>query len=389
MRPSKPVRPVQLLHLSSTQWRSLGILAPSKRHPVNRIAVLYQACDPPAVDGVRKPRKPTGYRDSGADIAYVLRSNGHHVITESDEPFPLQDEGWCFPDTERGILAAIQKGATHLWANTVLFGTHPLQGSEALDRHARRLRVIGQPPLLVDEHDDKNFVNSLLRRDGRFLLPESRILNCADPSCTFGLSYPVVGKPIRGRGSHGVKVCRNEAELTAHVESLLKESALVMVEDYLPGEEATVTVMPPSKEHHHYWALPIVVRFNHDSGIAPYNGVVAVTRNSRVPSEEELKSNPTYADISKQCEQVAELLQVTAPIRIDVRRVSKDLKSPFAMFDINMKPNMTGPGRPGREDQASLTTMAAQMLGWDYARLLVHILDSAQTLEHLRNVYLR
>jgi hypothetical protein len=162
-----------------------------------------------------------------------------------------------------------------------------------------------------------------------------------------------------------------------------------MVEDYLPGEEATVTVMPPSKEHHHYWALPIVVRFNHDSGIAPYNGVVAVTRNSRVPSEEELKSNPTYADISKQCEQVAELLQVTAPIRIDVRRVSKDLKSPFAMFDINMKPNMTGPGRPGREDQASLTTMAAQMLGWDYARLLVHILDSAQTLEHLRNVYLR
>jgi D-alanine-D-alanine ligase-like ATP-grasp enzyme len=374
---------------SSIRSRSLGILAPSKRIAVNRIAVLYQACDPPAVDGVRKPRKPTGYRDSGADIAYVLRENGHHVVTEFDAPNPLQDEGWCFPDTEKGILSAIQKGATHLWANTVLFGTHPLQGSEALDKHARKLRVIGQPPLLVDEHDDKNFVNSLLRTDGRFLLPESRILNSADPSCTFGLTYPVVGKPIRGRGSHGVKVCRNEAELTAHVEALLKESALVMVESYLPGEEGTVTVMPPSKEHPHYWALPIIVRFNHKEGIAPYNGVVAVTQNSRVLSEDELKLNPTYADICKQCEQVAELLQVTAPIRIDVRRVSKDPKSPFAMFDINMKPNMTGPGRPGREDQASLTAMAAQNLGWDYARLLVHILNSAQTLEHLRNVYIK
>lgn len=369
--------------------RTLGILAPSKRTQVNRIAVLYQACDPPAVGGVRKPKKPTGYRDSGADIAYVLRSNGHHVVTEADEPFPLQDEGWCFPDTERGILAAVQKGATHLWANTVLFGTHPLQGSEALDRHAKRLRVIGQPPLLVDEHDDKNFVNSLLRRDGRFHLPASRILNCADPTCTFGLTYPVVGKPIRGRGSHGVKVCKNEIDLMAHLEQLLKESALVMVEDYLPGEEATVTVMPPSKENPKYWALPIVIRFNHEDGIAPYNGVVAVTQNSRTLSEDELRLDPTYTDICEQCEQVAELLKVTAPIRIDVRRIGKDGKSKFAMFDINMKPNMTGPGRPGREDQASLTAMAAQNLGWDYARLLEHILLSAQTLDHLRNVYLK
>ena len=373
----------------SMRSRSLGILAPSKRSAVNRIAVLYQACDLPAVDGVNKPRKPGGYRDSGADIAYVLRSNGHQVITESDNPFPLQDEGWCFPDNERGILSAISTGATHLWANTVLFGTHPLQGSEALDKHARRLRIIGQPPLLVDEHDDKNFVNESLRRDGRFLLPESRILNCADPSYTFGLSYPVVGKPIRGRGSHGVMVCKTEAELTAHVEQLLKESSLVMVESYLPGEEGTVTVMPPSKEYPNYWALPIVVRFNHEQGIAPYNGVVAVTQNSRVVSEDELRSNPSYTDVCKQCEQVAELLQVTAPIRIDVRRVSKDPKSPFALFDINMKPNMTGPGRPGREDQASLTAMAAQNLGWDYARLLVHILNSAQTIENLRNVYLK
>ncbi|KAK3724889.1 hypothetical protein LTR37_000937 [Vermiconidia calcicola] len=330
-----------------------------------------------------------GYKDSGADICHVLRRSGVHVITGKDDPFPLQDDGWCFPDTERGILTAVHRGATHLWANTVLFGTHPLQYSAALDKHAPRLRIVGQPPLLVDAHDDKNFVNSMLRKDGRFRLPESRMLDRADAAGMSGLTYPAVGKPIRGRGSYGVKVCQNEAELCAHLEELLRESPLAMVEEYLPGEEGTVTVMPPSKEEPKYWALPIVVRFNHHDGIAPYNGVVAVTLNSRVPSDEETMADPTYAEICRQCEKVAESLRITAPIRIDVRRVSKKGGAPFAMFDINMKPNMTGPGRPGREDQASLTAMAAQKLGWSYAQLLKHILSSAQTLEHLRNVSLK
>lgn len=45
---------------------------------------------------------------------------------------------------------------------------------------------------------------------------------------------------------------------------------------------------------------------------------------------------------------------------------------------------MTGPGRPGRENQASLTAMAAEALGWDYPLLLRNILGTARTLEELR-----
>jgi len=48
--------------------------------------------------------------------------------------------------------------------------------------------------------------------------------------------------------------------------------------------------------------------------------------------------------------------------------------------------NMTGPGRPGREDQASLSLMAAAGLGWDYAKLLQKMLDSSFTLRHLREL---
>ena len=47
---------------------------------------------------------------------------------------------------------------------------------------------------------------------------------------------------------------------------------------------------------------------------------------------------------------------------------------------------MTGPGRPGREDQASLTLIAASALGWDYKELLLRILKSAPTLKILRGL---
>lgn len=157
-----------------------------------------------------------------------------------------------------------------------------------------------------------------------------------------------------------------------------------MLEDYLSGQEGTVTVMPPSESNPRFTALPIVVRFNHEDGIAPYNGVVAVTANSRVPSRKERDATPAYIEIEKACERVAEELKVTAPIRIDVRQISENRDSDFAIFDVNMKPNMTGPGRPGRENQASLTALAASEVGWDYPRLLQEILNSAQTLEVAR-----
>ena len=49
---------------------------------------------------------------------------------------------------------------------------------------------------------------------------------------------------------------------------------------------------------------------------------------------------------------------------------------------------MTGPGRPGREDQASLTVMAAAALDWDYPTLLAKVMASARTLRDIRSIYL-
>ena len=45
---------------------------------------------------------------------------------------------------------------------------------------------------------------------------------------------------------------------------------------------------------------------------------------------------------------------------------------------------MTGPGRPTRDDQASLTLLAANGLGWDYKELLRRILATSSSLRALR-----
>jgi carbamoylphosphate synthase large subunit len=274
------------------------------------------------------------------------------------------------------------------------------------------VRIIGQPPLMVELFDDKEFVNDSLRRDGRFTMPRSwtvgSLKDLEELIDRGELSFPIVGKPIRGRGSFDVKVCHEAKELEDHVRGLFKDSPRVMLEEYLAGEEATITVFPPSSEEgkEDYWASPIVTRFNHEDGVAPFNSIVAVASNSRVITCEEFEADVHYQNAAKECEEVARLLKVTSAMRVDVRRLREG--GEFALFDINMKPvspelffplakhklpwmanafkNMTGPGRPGREDQASLTLLSVEGLGWDYGRLLKYMINSSKTLKELRNL---
>ncbi|KAH0165927.1 glutathione synthetase ATP-binding domain-like protein, partial [Aureobasidium melanogenum] len=308
-----------------------------------RVALLYQAIESPAINGVRKPAKPGGYQDGGADIAFNLGTQpGINIITPVDSPNPREHAGWSFPDSEDGILAALEKGATHLFANTVVFASHPLQMSERVREYQDQVKVIGHPPCMVELHDDKHYVNNMLRKSGQFTLPRGWLFeddgtNLDTRLNSLDLRFPIVGKPVRGRGSHGVKVCHDLADLHAHAQSLFKESPAIILEDFLAGEEATVTVMPPSEEHPFHWALPVVTRFNHVNGVAPWNGVVPVTANSRAVTADECAKDRTYTAIAAECEQVARLMGLTAVIRIDVRRFTKEPGSKFALFDTDFQ----------------------------------------------------
>ena len=150
-----------------------------------------------------------------------------------------------------------------------------------------------------------------------------------------GFSFPAILKPVRGRGSQGVVKVNSLAHLKEVASSLLAERDTVeyvggegkekeyhpppspsvisvprygdvlILEEFLDGDELTVTVMPPGEysssilsgretgkeaekeaggyiQLSMYTSLPPVLRFNHHDGVAPYNGVVAVVQNSRV-----------------------------------------------------------------------------------------------------------
>jgi D-alanine-D-alanine ligase len=155
----------------------------------------------------------------------------------------------------------------------------------------------------------------------------------------------------------------------------------VLVEEYLPGTELTITVMPPGvyeiagkrTVHQSSWCLPPVRRIDHRSGVLPYSGEVPVSANSTALDERERRT-PVISSLLDACAATGDLIATRAAIRIDCRQRADGV---YHLFDLNMKPNLTGPGRPGRDDQSSLTTLAATAIGWSYRDLLKQMLLQA------------
>ncbi|OCA69086.1 carboxylate--amine ligase [Chryseobacterium artocarpi] len=347
-----------------------------------KVAILFQAQKAPSKDNVIKPMKDGGYSDSGADIAYSLNSQKIDVLTPKNNPNPIIDKDWVFPDNDEGIFRALEMGANVFWLNTVLYRSHAIE-----KQFGKNLLFVGQNPNSVDSYDDKILTNKFLRQNG-LNVPSYQILtkdNIEKFSVDF--SFPSVIKPVRGRGSQGVYVVKNETELKSTAKNMFKDNLygdMFYLEEFLSGQELTISVMPPGKYFingkstliEDYWSLPPVERFNHENGVAPYNGIVAIIKNSKVISSEQQKS-AEIVKLCRQCEAAAHLIEAKAPIRIDCRA---DEKGVYYLFDLNMKPNMTGSSRLHRRDQDSLTALAAREIGWSYDDLILNMLNQAWTL---------
>ncbi|MDO5509895.1 MAG: ATP-grasp domain-containing protein [Weeksellaceae bacterium] len=341
-----------------------------------KVAIIYQTKTPPERNGIIKPMKPGGYSDSGADISYSLQRQNINIITPVSNPKIECDLEWVFPDTTEGIQSAIDKGATVIWLNTVLYKGHPIE-----DFMHKGISVVGQIPENVDLYDDKWVTNNLLKAN-KLPIPQSVIITHDNISkYNIDFPFPVVAKPIRGRGSQGVSVVKNTEELTAILNEMFNSQnygAALYVEEFLSGQEITITIMPKGKYiingnpiiKNAYWSLPPVKRFNHENGIAPYNGRVAVINNSEVLTDDEMEQSD-IKQLCRQCEEASKLVNAKAPIRIDCR-ANADGK--YFLFDLNMKPNMTGASRPHRQDQDSLTALAARKIGWNFDDLVLNML---------------
>ncbi len=344
------------------------------------VAILYQALPPQVIDGLRKDAKPGGYSDGGADIAYALKVAGVDVVTPVASPDPRTALDWVFPDTAEGIGAAGRAGASVLWANTVLFAGHPLE--TVLTDFA----IVGQLPTAMQAFDDKFETNRMLADAGlpvarSFLLSRTArtnvcVLDDVERACVErDMVFPLIVKPVRGRGSQGVTLVDDPAALRQAATALIAAATfgdMLMVEEFLDGDEMTVTVLPPAAPRPDgarragHWALRPVYRFDQHGGVAPYNGDVPVTANSVAIDAQRLR-DPAIEAMIDACVAAAALVDARTAIRIDCRA---DRRGTFKLFDLNMKPNMTGPGRPGRDDQDCLSAIAARADGWRYVDLL-------------------
>lgn len=189
-----------------------------------------------------------GYSDSSADLAYNLREAGVDVVTPVASPNPTHDLDWSFGDERAAILSAVRDhGATALWANTVLHSRHAIV---QLAREIPDVKLVGQNPFNTEKFDDKQWTNAYLAKQEGLTeaFPKAKLFAKGDDLAdlqTMGL--PLVVKPIRGRGSHGVTLAETQAELEQAVKGLLEESDSILIEEYLGGEEITITVMPPGQ----------------------------------------------------------------------------------------------------------------------------------------------
>lgn len=75
-----------------------------------------------------------------------------------------------------------------------------MQTSPNIGQYANLLTAVGQPPRLVQAYDDKNLVNSLLRKTGKFNMPFSCVIPATDDIemvlVKNDLQLPIVAKPI-------------------------------------------------------------------------------------------------------------------------------------------------------------------------------------------------
>lgn len=354
-----------------------------------RVGILCQSLQSPVRRNVRRPEKPSGYADSGADIAYALHRAGVEVMTPTSKPRPDRDSDWVFYDSRESFDALLASKANVLWANTPLFTGHPL------DELRGAYWIVGQEPRCADIYDDKWITNRRLTEMGcnvarsilvgvtegvgEIVLTE---LSQVTLQSKYDIGFPLIAKPVRGRGSEAVVYLDSWGALRSYAMAggefvRPRFGDTFILEEFLPGDEITICVFPPhrSGDDQHllpskHWCLPPVRRFNHRKHVAPYSGEVPVSRNSAPLSDLECQQIGGLLD---ECSRVGGLLGCRAPIRIDCRQ---DRDGIYKIFDVNLKPNLTGPGRPSREFEASLVSIAAEKFGWSYLDLVVNILNT-------------
>jgi len=177
-----------------------------------------------------------------------------------------------------------------------------------------------------------------------------------------GFELPVVLKPTCEGSTIGVSIVREEQNFSSALEQAFSYGPMVLVEDYIDGQEATVGIL----DEEPLTVIEIVPKeefYNYEAKYTP--GKTEYILPARLPLA-------TYREVQQLAIKVHQAIGCEGYSRVDIR-VDRKFK-PFVL-EINTLPGMT---------ESSLLPKAAQEAGIGYDELVEKILASA--LKKRRNV---
>ncbi len=166
--------------------------------------------------------------------------------------------------------------------------------------------------------------------------------------------YPRVVKPAREGSTIGVHIVRDAAELAAGIDEAFGHDDLLLIEDYIPGAEVTVSVLGDT-------VLPIIQ-------IVPKGGFYDYRAKYTSGQTEYLLPAPLepvlYARLQQVALQACRTLGCRGAARVDFMVRDRE----FYCLEVNTIPGMT---------ETSLLPKAAAQAGIDFAELVQLILEDA------------
>ncbi len=166
--------------------------------------------------------------------------------------------------------------------------------------------------------------------------------------------YPRVVKPSREGSTIGVHIVHDAAELEAGVAEALEHDDLLLIEDYIPGAEVTVSVLGEA-------ALPVIQ-------IVPKGGFYDYQAKYTAGETEYLLPAPLepalYARLQQVAVQACRVLGCRGAARVDFMVRERE----FYCLEVNTIPGMT---------ETSLLPKAARQAGIDFPELVLRILEDA------------
>lgn len=277
---------------------------------------------------------------TGAAVLNALRSEGYDVVgIDPDQNLPARLRA---EKIEQAFVALHGRyGEDGTVQGLLEMMRIPYTGSGVLASSLAVDKVMTKQMLLYHEMPTPGFVPFCRGGDRTALLARCR-------------HFPLVVKPAREGSTIGISIVHDEQQLLAGLDVALGHDDLILVEDFIPGDEVTVSVLNGA-------ALPIIQ-------IVPKSGFYDYRAKYTSGQTEYLLPAPLdnllYSHVQRISVEACRMLGCRGAARVDFMVRDKE----FYCLEVNTIPGMT---------ETSLLPKAAAQAGIAFGELVQRILQDA------------